>query len=118
MIVWICLHWLSGDFYKTIVVHFVVPFNKEEQFNEHSAPILGNHLANDAANLEMGPANGLRPICDQAGPQEVSTASQSGEVQGSIRPANADESMNRLSTAVECRFIGHVQDERRRRSNG
>jgi hypothetical protein len=30
-----------------------------------------------------------------------------------IRPANADESMNRLSTAVECRFIGHVQDERR-----
>ncbi len=44
--------------------------------------------ANDAANLEMGPANGLRPICDQAGPKEVSTASQSGEVQGSIRPAN------------------------------
>jgi hypothetical protein len=42
-----------------------------------SAPILGSHLANDAG---------------------ASTASQSGEVQGSIHPANADKSINRLST--------------------
>jgi len=30
-------------------------------------------LPTTLANLEMGPANGLRPICDQAGPKEVST---------------------------------------------
>ncbi len=72
-------------------------------------------LPTTLANLEMGPANGLRPICDQAGPKEVSTdcvsqAERKAPISYCKPPTNA---ATRLLTSVS--QVGERKEVRDRR---